>query len=204
MTLQFVSDVTNLVLATRQLKTMPPVLKQSLSEIGLKRCPGCKRVKETTAFARNRSSVDGFASRCLSCSNQALHDYFQTNENYRTNYYREHHEEERQRSHRWRQENWLLVRLWDGQRRARKVGLPAHDIDPQDLLDYWSSQGWSVDRCSYTGEALTRDTLHIDHVEPLCKPGSAGHVIANLRPSSLTFNTMIKRDKTLAELGIPA
>ncbi|WP_160101585.1 hypothetical protein [Rhodococcus sp. T7] len=83
-------------------------------------------------------------------------------------------------------------RLNSGAVRARKLGVTADSITPEELLADWERRGISPDRDVYTGQPL-QDGWHLDHAVPLSAPGTPGHVVSNLVPTNPRTNTTKRR-----------
>ncbi|MGQ4596659.1 HNH endonuclease [Nocardia sp. R6R-6] len=60
---------------------------------------------------------------------------------------------------------------------------------PSRFLADWERRGIASDRCAYCGGAFD----HIEHMHPLSRDGSPGHVLGNLAPSCAGCNSRKSR-----------
>ncbi|MGW9568820.1 HNH endonuclease [Prescottella equi] len=148
---------------------------------GLKFCTGCEQELPLSGFHVNRRNQDGRQSRCRECQCSARNQYRTENpelERERARAYREANPElERERRRKYHAENPISERLRCGKNRARRRGLPADEITPEELHQHWQVQGIQPDRCIYCPGPFE----HLDHILPISLGG--GHTIDNLIPS---------------------
>lgn len=135
--------------------------RQSLFREGKRRCNRCHRVKNlATSFTSARLGANGFNGECNLC---------------------------KRRSHN-RRYSGLYEALKDGEKRAREAGAPVESFTPHELLAFWEGVGIDPWVCTATGVALDQETRNIDHVQPLCLPGNAGHTLRNVVPVLAEYN----------------
>jgi len=92
--------------------------------------------------------------------------------------------------------NELLQKsLGRGLGKARANGLPADTISAREMRRYWIFNGIDPDSCYW---CVDGDAEHLDHLYPLARPDSPGHVLSNLVPSCAGCNHQ-KCDRTPAE-----
>ncbi|MET9213625.1 MULTISPECIES: HNH endonuclease [unclassified Nocardia] len=167
--------------------------RMALYEQGLKECSGCAEALPIDEFYPNSRGWMGLFSRCRACMNAA------TLERQRRN-----PEVVNSRNRRWtaanpcrrrrigkeyRDTHPLEERLRGGRTRARNVGLPADDITAEALLADWERRGITPEACAYCGGEFEE----LEHMHPLSREGSPGHVLGNLAPSCKPCNARKSR-----------
>lgn len=162
-------------------KLLPPAIGAQLREIGLKRCPHCRRVQPRDNFSRKSSDSDGLESRCRPCNTARVIEH--RNQDLDAARARG-----REATRRWRERNPLTDRLYKGRVRAEAAGRYAEHITPDELLQSWRDRGIDPEHSIYSGEPLTRENFSLDHLIPLSDPESPGHTASNIVPCLLSEN----------------
>lgn len=165
--------------------------RSELYEKGLKECSKCQKTLPIDRFRPNKRGWKGLRSWCRGCQNEATLDYQKRNPEVLAGRQQRWRNANPERAHevakRYRDTHPLEERLRAGRYRAEQLGLPAHDIKPDELLADWRRRGIDPDHCVYTGEPL-QDAWNIDHMVPLSHPASPGHVVSNLVPTNRSIN----------------
>lgn len=152
--------------------------REALALIGQRRCVRCGVVYGfKDGFSVDASCVNGRVSVCKRCRAKQA----------------------RERHHR---ADSLQGALDNGYKRATRHRRKRRRIKPETLIKHWEAHGVDPMTCFYTGVELTRElhqpnTRNIDHVEPLAKPGSRGHVVNNLVPCSEAFNNYKQQQRAV-------
>lgn len=161
------------VLKKRGLKRLPHDLRDELQELGVKFCPGCRKVLPLDRYGKNCSTKSGIQTKCKVCH---------------LSYYRANRDSEVARMKDYRERNNLRFRLAAGYQRAVERGLPAEAFDEHQLREALLTRGLDPDRSVYSGVPLTRENISFDHFVPLENPNSPGHVLTNVVPCTLSEN----------------
>ncbi|WP_295646113.1 hypothetical protein [uncultured Corynebacterium sp.] len=132
-----------------------------LFEQGKRRCITCHRVKRIdTCYTTSVRGANGINGECNRCKRNSHQDRY----------------------------SGLYEALKDGEKRAREAGAPVESFTPHELLAFWEGVGIDPWVCAATGVALDQETRNIDHVQPLCLPGDAGHTLRNVVPVLAEYN----------------
>jgi len=154
-------------------KTLSAEYKQErleLAEVNKRRCHTCNEIKLLdTSFSRDPSGVSGYQSRCKQCGYEAMNA-------------------------KRRDQGPLKRALENGYYRAEVMGRPAEWITEEELLAYWADHGIDQNMCFYTGRKLgvgesAEYRFNLEHVKPLAREDSPGHVLENLVPACSGFNS---------------
>lgn len=160
-------------LRKRGLKRLPFDLRSEFQELGVKFCPVCRRVLPLDRFGMNRSKSGGRQGECKHCHL----DYYRANRDSEVRRMREYHEV-----------NNLNMRLANGYCRALAKGLPAEKFDEDTLRESLESRGLDLNKSAFSGVPLTRENISLDHLVPLDRPDSPGHVPSNIVACTLSEN----------------
>ena len=149
-----------------------------LAGFNKRRCIKCHEIKcLSTEFAGDSTGADGRAGECHECR--------------RARHRKRHYDHD-----------GLTGALHNGYNRAARAGRRRRKITASSQRDYWEQHGIDETTCFYTGVKLTLEPGHwnsrnLDHIQPLNKPGSAGHVRSNIVPCSAAFNTHKGTDRAV-------
>ncbi|MEU1210780.1 HNH endonuclease signature motif containing protein [Nocardia sp. NPDC005825] len=159
-------------------------------------CAKCRDVRPIEEFSKSKSCRDGLMTNCKACEKQRVRGWRDDNPERTREYDRERYSEIRERKaaylaeymSNYRRERiandpWFW-RLEDGIARARKAGRPWKRFTTEQVLADWERRGVDPEACAYCGGEFE----HIEHMVPLSRDGSPGHVLGNLAPSCARCN----------------
>lgn len=147
----------------------------------MKTCNKCGSEKPLDGFHRNKNEADGRVRMCKECAKAKTKRWRDDN----TERAREYDRERYPQVVKGRTEgNPLYTSLTSGKYRARRARVPADDITTEQVLADWERRGINPEACAYCGGEFEE----LEHMHPLSREGSPGHVLGNLAPSCARCN----------------
>lgn len=177
------------ILANRWLEAndqdrLPQAHYDVLREYRLKRCSGCRTVYPVESFVLRKNGKRNY--QCKQC--EALR-----HKAYRKSDPEKVKKQGRAASQRYRDSHPWAIKLQNGEERAREAGAPWVKIREAELLESWKIRGIDPNFSHYSGKPLNNANRSLDHLDPLNRPGTMGHTLANLFPCTIEENTHLKR-----------
>lgn len=167
-------------------------------------CSKCDVLKPLSHYHKMVNGYDGLRPNCKVCVLSARRLYVERNPTYNRDYLRANRDRMRKHWKEWSTEQKANDPLWARLRaalaRAQGFGAPYEYFTGAELRSHWDDNGIAADRCFYTGEPLD-DSWEIDHIHPLSREGTPGHVLANIVPASQHSNRS-KHTKTAEEYAL--
>lgn len=179
----------------------------------VKKCSKCNEYKYVDNFSKSKSLKDGLLSECKNCRNlrnrerysnnkdfyKKYHkEKYEENKNYYKSYYKEYYQVNKEHYKEYKKEyrNSEKGKLINIKKAHKYKSLKRSNGGSYTNDEYNTMLSFFNYRCAYTGEILTKDNLHIDHIVPISKGGTS--YIYNLVPS-INYANMSKHNSDMEE-----